>query len=243
MGDFLELAQGFVAASSVGFTQLSVQINTDQENAVQFDLTHPFDIGPTLKDYCTPWLEMQQIQLNKSLAYPGDQVTVTGIYWTALDPTNISIAWNDTTSGLVQQSEVEYGQVFAPSFANPTSITKTTIDRTTTSDFAPAFQAQGLPSFTYAFRVRDFDIEDYIATAWSPWRNFTTGAALGTSAQIALQQDVVASSGPSVVLGNTPILLGGAFVTTIAIPTTQTPGRYHVIATSAPSLTAEFPSR
>jgi hypothetical protein len=64
---FSDMSQGFVSASALGFTQLAVQINTDQQNAVQFDLTHPFDKGPTPRDYYVPWLSSQAIKLSKSI--------------------------------------------------------------------------------------------------------------------------------------------------------------------------------
>ena len=176
------MAQGFVAASSFGFTELAVQINTSLQNAVQFDITHPFDKGPTPIDYYVPWLIPPAIQLNKSIAHPGDQVTVTGTYWLAGDPSTIAINWTDTTSGPVTQTEVEYGQVSSASVASPPSITDIKIDRTTVANSAPIYSAQGLaPSSTYLFRLRDYDAKNFIATAWGPWVAFSTSAALGTS--------------------------------------------------------------
>ena len=232
---FSEMSSGFVAASKFGFTQLAVQINTSQQNAIQFDLTHPFDDGPVPRNYYVPWLMAPSIQLDKSTAHPGDPVQVTGTYWSAPDPTSLDISWDDTTSGLVTQTEVNYGQVFASSGSLPPSTTTSMIDRTTRGS-SPIFSAQGLvPSATYGFRLRDYDAQNFIATAWGPWRNFTTGAAIGTSAQIALDND------PSAVLKSTSILPGGAFVTSFNVPTGATPGKYNVLATAAPNVKAQYP--
>jgi hypothetical protein len=234
------MAQGFVAASAFGFIQLAVQFNQSEQNAVQFDLTHPFNAGPIPTDYYVPWLIGPSISLNKSIAHPGDPVTVTGTYWVAGGasgtPSTLSITWADTTSGSVTQTEVNYGQVSSSSVQSPPSITDVKIDRKTIENSAPLYVAQGLvPSSTYLFGLRDYDADNFIATAWSKWVPFQTSAAAGTSAQIAL------SDNPSNALQTTTILPGGAFVATFTVPASQTPGTYNVLATAAPNLTGQQP--
>lgn len=93
----------------------------------------------------------------------------------------------DTTSGPVSQTEVNYGPVSSVSVASPPDITDAKTGRTTDNGSAPIYTAESLStSATYLFRLRDYGMENFVATAWCPWVPFTAGAALGTSAQIAL---------------------------------------------------------
>jgi hypothetical protein len=227
---FGEMSSGFATAAGFGFLQLGVQINTSppagtpQGNTVEFDLTHAFDPGPTVRNaliVAGPSLTSAEIGASSPEVNAGGTLGVTGAYFPAGQATSLSITWTDTTSGNVVESEVQWGAAPGsnPPPANPADVK---ITRHGAYDNTNDFTASSLaPGSAYAFRVRDYDVADFIATDWGPWAVLSTMAT--DQVQLVLDYN-------NETVGYATLLSNGSFTATATVPGSVPPGTYQLAA-------------
>jgi hypothetical protein len=237
----LSASSGIAAAANFGFLQLGVQINTNpppqtpQGNTVEFDLTHQFDIGPTVTNALAlagPSLFPPQIGTSSPEVNAGAQLGVTGDSFPAAQSSELAIKWIDTTSGSVTQSEVQWG--IAPNGqAPPPAFSDVKLDRHGASDNANGFTVKNLtPSTSYAFHVRDYDADNLIATDWGPWKVLET--------QATNQLELVLNFN-NTVIGFGTLQTDGTFSTTVIVPANVPPGNYLISAVLSGQQMAQTP--
>jgi hypothetical protein len=223
-----QMSAGFAAAAGFGFVQRGVRIDTNPPPqtttgaTVTFDLTHPFDQAPIVVDALAPGPTLFQPEIGTAAPQvnAGGQLGVTGAFFPAPRGAQLAIKWSDTTSGNVVASEVQWGP--APNGAPPTQPTDVTIPRHGRYDNANTFVATGLvPSSQYAFRVRDFDVANLIATDWSAF------VVLATGATDVVELDL---DWNNTVLGFAQLQPNGTFSTMVVVPANVPPGVYKITA-------------
>jgi hypothetical protein len=236
---FGEMSSGFATAARFGFTQLGVQINTNPPagtapgNTVEFDLTHPFDPGPVISNRVStaPNFFSPQIGTSAPQVNAGSALGITGSYFPSAQAGQLAITWNDTTSGNVVQSEIQWG--VASGGQPPTTPLDVMISRNGAYDNLNNFTAKGLAANTaYAFRVRDFDIADFIATDWSTWAVLTTTGSDQVQLVLSYQDQE---------LGSATLQSDGSFTTTVTIPGSVPAGTYQISAVSGGHTLAQTP--
>ena len=236
--DLSVIVDAFTSAPKYGFVELGVQVNdfppasAFQGNTntfgptVEFDLTHPFDPPPAVSN---AWgaagtrFVLAQLLLTAQAVFAGNQVGVIGTGFPPGQATQLEIIWTDTCSGSVTQSEVQWGAAGGP-MTPPTSPNQhdELIPRTKQEDGLNRYTAPGLaPNTTYAFRVRDYDCFDVVATQWSEWKFLQTQAT---------QQVELILSYENTVLGTVELSLSGAFSTSVQVAADVPPGTYDVAA-------------
>jgi hypothetical protein len=166
-----DFSTAFTTAAGLGFTSLDVGITANpppgppRGNTVEFVLTHPADPGPQVSNALVPsvpsfgtpqiWLDQSQVAVGQS-----DGVHGSSFPPAAAQASQLQVKWTNTTSGLLDHSEVRWGATSAPGVP-PAQIT----DQTTQGN---TFTATGLtPGTWYGFLVREFDAQGLIATGWS----------------------------------------------------------------------------
>lgn len=237
---FSQLSSGFATAAQFGFLQLAAQINTNppagtpEGNTVEFDLTHAFDPGPVVTNAASsgvPTFLRPIIGTSVPQVHDGDPFTVTGSFFPAAQASQLNITWNDTTSGQVAQSEIQWG-VAPNGQVPPPQPADVKIVRHGPFDNANNFTAPGLlPNTPYAFRVRDFDVADFIATDWSAWAVLVTTA----SDQVQLSLNDIANT----FLGNATVQGDGSFAAVVSVPASVAPGTYVLSAVMSGQLQAQ----
>ena len=125
-------------------------------------------------------------------------------------------------SGGVAQSEIQWG--LAPSGQVPPPNQADVVIARQPYDNRNNFTAKALiPSETYAFRVRDFDVPGLIATQWSSWTVLTTTAT--DQVQLAFDDTVI---------GGATLQSDGTFADpSFQIPTNAQPGLHQISAIMA----------
>jgi hypothetical protein len=194
-GQITQLSQGLTAAAGMGFLQLAPEIVTDPSSgnaAVAIHLTHGpdanhvFDPGPTLRDASViagPSFTHPQIGVATPTVNAGGQVAVTGTYFVPAHATQLSVEWNDTTTGTVAQSEVEWGAYSSAPTTPPGAPPQQNDDvysRHVGDDgnvFTTPAKMILSPSTWYGFRARDYDVPNLVATDWSAWFALQTAAS------------------------------------------------------------------
>ena len=215
-----EVAQGVALAASFGFLQISAEVDPNPSGAqgtvpgptVAVLLGHNWDPPPTIQNafagpggLINPLLTPPLV----SASIGGPPATVYGAGFPPPQSTQLAIQWNDTTSGYVTQSDIQWGELFGPppvgGASAPSVIQTITTARNGPNDGANNFTATGLtPNTWYAFRVRDYDVASFIATQWSAWTAFSTSA----SDEVQL---VINYNGADYVLGTTTLTNTGGF--------------------------------
>ena len=231
------LSVGFALVATQGFKQLSVQVNglaqppswPQPVNRVEFDLTHPFDPGPTAQAGQVGLIGPGPPQMSASpgVVAAGTQFAVTGANFPA-QATQLTIGWTDTTSGPVYQSEVQWGAVLPTPAGVPLNVQvlgDKIISRSGPLDGGNTFTTPNdlTPGTQYAFRVRDYDLGGLVATAWGEWVVLTTG---GTDQVLLLLDDAAGTD-----LGTYTVQPDGAFsLPTVLMPASVLPGNYRLWA-------------
>jgi len=235
---FSELSSGFSVASQYGFVGLAVQVNTSPPsntapgNTVEFDLTYPWETpGPTVfnANALAPGVpDLLQAEIVPSVPQinAGGTLMVTGNYFPAAQASQLTISWGDVTMGGVSQSEVQWGITSTSSNQASPPVTDVKIARTSPSDglnvyTAGTASAPLTPSTSYSFRVRDYDVENLVATDWGTWLPIMTTPTN--------EVDLVLSYGETTV-GSVILKSAGSFSTTITIPAAVPPGTYTLSA-------------
>lgn len=217
-----------------GFTGLSVQVNGQPQpphwaavDRVEFDLVHPFDAGPVVTaglPYPTFGSGAPQISASPGTVLAGTQFTVLGAYFPAIQ---IVIGWTDTASGQVSQSEVQWGRVLPTLVGHPLNVDvlgDVTITRYAAGDERNTFTAPNLtPDTDYAFRVRDYDLENQSVTGWGDW------AVLKTP--VTNQVQLILGDSGSTNLGTFTSQQDGMLSAPVIMPAGEAAGVYPLYAT------------
>jgi hypothetical protein len=209
LGDtFAQLANACVQAQPAGFVQFAVSVDQSAAQLV-FRLIHPLDPAPQFQDQTFPSLFHPLLGVSQLQIKAGDPLGVVGSYFTPPNTVSLVLQWNDTTSGRIVKSELQYGPPGGP----PVTIT---IQRQP-YDSANSYQFSSLtPNQTYQFRVRDWD-----ATTATPWSAPKIVQTLGSSADQVL---VWLDNGFANPLATVTVQPDGAFSTTVTIPSTTSTG-------------------
>jgi hypothetical protein len=218
---FAALANGFVSAGQVGFTQLDVIVDTNPPpgnppgNTVELILTHPFNASPDMRLDPGPW--PPQLLVSPQELYPGEALTIKGSFYPPPRATEVSF-WtlSPTTAAQTNAVDVQWGiHVLDGLPFNPKT-------QQFTRDVSSQITVPGLaPSTRYEFRIRTYDVEGFIASGWSNWTSFTTSTT--DQVQLSLQDG---STSPVTVVATVP-----AFSTQLIIPATENPGTYKIEST------------
>jgi hypothetical protein len=230
------VAPALAQAGSMGFSQLSVGIDggAADGNTVTVYLSHPFDPAPGVNNVASPGVFILQSQIGTSAPQvnAGGHLGVVGRAFPPAQARTLVIGWNDTTSGPVTQSEVQWG--LSPLGLPPPLPASVLIKRSGSYDNGATFTARGLtPDTSYAFRVRDYDAGNQIATDWSRWLVLTT-----TSSD---QVDLTLNDSANTVIGNASVQVDGTFASTVNVPAAESPGPYMLRAAMSGLQIAETP--
>lgn len=225
------ISDAFTQAASFGFTQVGVFVDTDPPqgdgNTVTFALTHPFEPGPVVTqvggDDTGLFVPFARLAVVGTQARPGEHLGVTGTEFPLPTASALTITWTDTALGVAVQSEIEWG--FATLGGGPPSqVNSAKIDRTNAYDGRNRFTTQGALAAEsgYAFRVRDYSLQDQIATDWSAWTVIQTGDWDHV--------DLVLEDGHDTHVGTAEVIAGGELRGDIRIPDDEPPGSYRLWA-------------
>jgi hypothetical protein len=225
---FNKLSGAFLGAASKGFTQLSVWIDQNPPdgnppgNTVVIELIQPFVKAPTPMFDSGPYLpELIAI----AQAHAGETITVNGLSFPPPRATKAGLWWD---SGLAPHStgtvDVRWG-IPAPNEVVPATYSQKQLSFDYTLP-NPEVMLDGLsPSTRYAFNVRTYTVDGFIASDWSGWVVFTTRPTDDTT--LHLEGDT--SSTPLTILQ--PINENGTFSLQLTIPVDEKPGTYNISAT------------
>jgi hypothetical protein len=205
------------AAVQVGFTQLAAFI--DAQPSLNLRFTHPLDPAPTIVNAAVPpypSLFPPQLGTSASIVQAGQSLGVTGTNFPVGQASALYIAWNDTTSGIVRESDINWGPANDPvqSVSKPRN----------GADGGNTFSVSNLLANTaYAFSVRDQDL--ITETPFGPPFLITT--------QPTNLVDLLLSAtggGQQTPVGSASLTGSGAFVTTVQIPQNTAAGMYTLAA-------------
>ncbi|SFC92646.1 fibronectin type III domain-containing protein [Streptomyces aidingensis] len=231
LGDQLGfLSQAFGMASRLGFRELTVGIEAEggPDASVRFTLTHPFDPAPDLRHTAPSrdvFVPLTRWATDSTRVPAGGQITFSGTGFTVRPIDEIHLTWNDTTSGRVAQTEVQWGPA-GPGGTHPVSPDTARLSREPYDGVG--FRPTGLAADTaYAFRIRHHDMPGLVATAWSPWVVARTGVS--DVVQIVLDDPA------RTVVAETAVESSGNFSGTLTVPVGLPPGPYALWATMSGS--------
>ena len=209
----------WLQALPFGFTQLTALI---QQNLIPIlpaslflQFGHPQDPAPVVVNAAVPTFP--------SLFHPGintepevnagSSLVVNGSNFPLAQASTLYIGWQDTTSGTVTESDINWGQTGGP--AQP----QVTIARNG-NDGKNLYIASNLaPNTTYGFSVRDQDFLTETPFSSPPLTVTTT-----TTDLIEFDLVPVGQSGPQTNVGSTNLTTTGSFAAPITIPAGQAPG-------------------
>lgn len=198
-----------------GFTQLIALIQ-QQELFLQFG--HPQDPAPVVVNAAVPTFpSLLPVQINTdSEVNAGSSLIVTGANFPLAQASAIYVGWQDTTSGTVTESDINWGQAGGPTQS-------VTIPRNW-NDGKNLYIASSLtPNSTYDFSVRD---QDFLTeTPLSPPFSVTT-----TTNDLVEFNLVAVPGGQQRNVGSTTLTTTGSFSAPINIRPDQTPGTYNLVA-------------
>ena len=219
LGTFWSFASG-----TLGFKDLRAFI--DGAPALNMRFTHPVDAGPTATngaDSPFPSLFHPQLGITAPVVRAGDSLGVTGSNFPAAQDTQLLITWNDTTSGIAVQSDIQWGAVNGP--------LRVDIKPRKLFDNQNFFLATNLPpGAPFTFSVRDQDL-----LTETP---FGEPLILTTDPTNLIELSLGQSGGPQRALGSAKPSLGGSFATTVVIPADLADGIYTLSAALAGSVLA-----
>jgi hypothetical protein len=225
-----QLSSAFAAAANFGFLSLGVDIESPPPptgvpsgNTVVFRLGHAVDPAPLVVNALAPPVQSlfhPIIGTSAPAVDAGGQLGVTGSDFTPSPMNQLSITWTDTTSGVVSESDIQWGlwpsNNMQPSTAQLPPIS---VMRTNAYDGGNHFTtpANLTPNKSYFFSVRDRDFP-LTCTDFSPPLVIQTAV----SDQVRL---LLNYNNTSAMVGSAT-LMGGNFSAQITIPSTVPPGQH-----------------
>lgn len=213
-----ELSKGCDSARALGFEQFEAIF--DPNNGPLFRLDHALDAAPTVNDAATqsggvPSLFRPTIGTDETEVKAGGQVTVLGTSFNAPETTEAHIQWNDTVSGAISESDVQWG-------LQGSQTQNVTLPRQP-YDNGNSFDASNLSSGrTYQFRVRDCD-----QITCTPWGSKTITTSGQGSDQALFYLDSVSQANQ---IGTGTVKQDGSFSVPLNIPGTTTSGKHTLFA-------------
>jgi len=223
-----ELSAGWQAALPYGFRELGAFIDQGART-LNLRLTHPVDPAPvpvngTVPAY--PSLFPPLLGASSSCAEPGGSLTITGTNFPVGQSTALYIGWQDTTSGLVTESDIMWGS----DLAAMQTVTKTRNG----GDGGNAVALTNLASdTTYYFAVRDQDLLTETPFTDPP-------AAISTQATDII--DLILQSGAAQwPVGTAQLTAVNSFTAAVQIPAGLAPATYTLTALLNGSVLASMP--
>jgi hypothetical protein len=203
---------------SNGFTQLSASIDFQLINlppSLNFRFIHPLDPAPVVVDAAVPQypsLFPPLLGTSASVVQTGSQLGVSGSNFPVGQASALYIAWTDTTSGAVTESDINWGPASGPPMPQVNVPRNGAVDGKNTYSFPNL-----IPNQLYAFSVRDQDL--ITETPFSqPFKIFTQ--------QTNLLEILIGNQ----MIGSATLTGSGVFSTTVTIPANLAPGIYRLDA-------------
>lgn len=214
-----QLASACKTASNYGFGQFDAYVNS--QDGLVFRLTHPLDAAPVVtnagvRDPSVPDLTPPTIGVSAPEVKAGAQLTVTGSSFSATEATDIAIGWNDTTSGTITESDIEWGR--KGDKLQDVTLTRAPYDNGSHWDATPLTS-----DTTYEFRVRDCD--QLTCTPYSEPKDVKT--TTGGSNGVDFYLDSVAAANK---IGSDTVQPGGTFSTALTVPAATTAQKHTLYA-------------
>ena len=198
-----------------GFTQLTALIQ-QQELFLQFE--HPQDPAPVVVNAAVPTFpNLLPVQINTdSEVNAGSSLIVTGANFPLAQASAIYVGWQDSTSGTVTESDVNWGQAGDP--------TQSVIIPRNGNDGKNLYIASSLtPNSMYVSSVRNQDF--FTETPFSP------PFSVSTTTNDLIEFNLVAvPEGQQTNVGSTTLTTTSSFSAPITIPPGQAPGMYNLVA-------------
>lgn len=210
-----DVSAAWPQALPYGFTQLTALIQ-QQQLFLQFG--HPQDPSPVVVNAAAPAypsLLSPGITTDQEVN-AGSSATVTGTNFPLGQADTAYIGWQDTTSGTVTESDINWGQAGGPT--QPVTIPRDG------NDGKNLYTVSGLvPNSTYEFSVRDQDL--LTETPFSaPFPVTTTPTDLIEFSLVSVPGNVETP------VGSTTLTATGSFSVPVNIPPNQPPGMYKLTA-------------
>ncbi len=221
------------AAYQFGFRELTAGVLPPQGTGRSLTLrfTHPVDRAPQIVNAAIspyPSLFPPVLGCNPSVVQAGQSLTVNGTNFPVGQANSLYIAWNDTTSGAVTQSDINWGPATGPMI----SVSKPRRG----NDGGNTFVASNLMVNTpYVFQVRDQDALTETPFTQPPFQ-------ITTQATDVVDLLLVSAAGAQLgSVGSARLTGTGAFVGTAEIPTSTPAGSYLLSAAIAGAIIASAP--
>lgn len=210
---FDQMSQACNAARGLGFTQFTASV--DAINGLTLRLTHPLDNAPAPVNDATahgPSLFSPTIAPSQSQQVnAGGQIAISGNYFPQDSAISLRVDWNDTTSGQITESDVDWGL--------QNGQIQHAIKPRTAYDNQNFFEADSLQANTgYQFRVRDCDL--VTCSSWSAFQPVKTEAQGSNKVLFWLDNDSATQ------IGEATAGTGGTFSTNVSIPAAIPPGKH-----------------
>lgn len=212
-----------------GFTQLSAFFDVQAipfSTSLNFRFIHPLDPAPVVVDAAVPQfpsLFRPVLGTSATMVQAGSQLGVSGSNFPVGQASNLYIAWTDTTSGIVTESDINWGPAIGPPMPQVVVARNGAVDGKNTYSFPNL-----MPNQLYEFSVRDQDL--ITETPFSqPFKIFTQPTNL---LELLIANQVV---------GSATLTGSGVFNTTVTIPANLAPGMYSLDASLMGNILASVP--
>ncbi|KAF2422983.1 hypothetical protein EJ08DRAFT_462406 [Tothia fuscella] len=217
---------------------------------IHIDLDHLFDNPPIMlpKVKYLPGAGTDDgiplIQLDRASAYPKDEVHIRGQYWPHTGRDRYLIHCAKSTSGTWRQTEIQAG-VIQSGQNMPSNPAATKVKHSFVNANDEYITIPNLPENAHiGYRVRQFDLPDFIATRWTPWISVYTGSYLNNT--ISIYIDLTNGTLNSMTTSAIDVQPDGTIDGTFELPSRWdlfSPGQHQIVArlTSDPQITASIP--
>jgi len=216
LGDLLtQLNPPLASSLTQGFRNLIADIDGA---GLFLRLIHPIDKPPVVTDATkpsVPTLQPPVLVTSQSQIAAGGQLTATGSFFTPAQATALHLQWNDTSSGVVTESDIQW--------TPPSGQTQNTSLQRGGLDPGSSIAITGVaPNTTYQVRVRDCD--QLTCSDWSAPLVITTTASDEVDVRFFTGSN-------SVLLGKTTLATNGTFSLPVTIPSGTSAGAHILRAT------------
>jgi hypothetical protein len=203
-------------AIPAGFTTCEPEIDADNR-IIRLTLNHPVDPAPVLQpvQLGDGGFFQPSIGLDRGQVHAGERVTVSGSNFPANQATRAGVQWNDTTTGVVNRSELDVS-------INDAAAERVTVPRTRLDNNNVFFKSPIAPNSKVTFSVRDCD--QFTCTPFS--NDVVVTSTLVETVDLSLESNGVSVSLP----GNATVDANGAFSVQVVIPLGTSPGSHRLTA-------------